>query len=79
MTNSWWHIVFALWMLVLKPSINQGWLLNDHNCMMDVCIAAAGDREVYDGNNDLCYCVSPENWFLDQIYGYALIKVNFCP
>lgn len=32
--------------------------------MMDVqnvCIAAAGDREVYDGNNDLCYCVSPEN------------------
>lgn len=29
--------------------------------MMDVCIAAAGDREVYDGNNDLCYCVSPQN------------------
>ena len=29
--------------------------------MMDVCIAAAGDREVYDGDNDLCYCVSPEN------------------
>ena len=29
--------------------------------MMDVCIAAASDGEVYDGNNDLCYCVSPEN------------------